>query len=429
MPAESSQDSARSDASPLRTALADTWPLLLGMGVLMLGAGLQGTLLGLRATLEGFPTWATGAVMSCYYLGYIASSAVTPRLVARVGHIRVFSALTAVAATAILIQGAFVQPLLWAVVRAASGFCFAGIYVVAESWLNDRASNRDRGSLLSAYMVILYGGLGAGQFLLTLADPRSADLFMLVAGLISIALVPLALSARRTPDFHVPGKIGIRHLWRVSPLGCVGVTVSGMISGTMFAIGPVYAGLIGLGTAGVATFMSAWILAAVLFQLPLGRLSDRTDRRTILVAICLLASAAAAVAAWLGPRSVPGLLTLSALFGGLVLSVYSIALSHVNDHLSAAQRVDASGTVVLLNGAGAVCGPVAVALLIEGLGARAYFVSLATLAAWLGLAGLWRKSRRAPVPLEEKAPFVSAQPQVPVAPLAASGPETPSETD
>src|SRR5262249_1188115 len=161
--------------------IAATWPLLLGMGVLMLGAGLQGTLLGLRATLEGFPTPVTGIIMSCYYVGYLAGTAAAPRMLRQIGHIRVFAALPAFASAAILVQATFVQPLVWATMRLMSGVCFAGIYVVAESWLNDRASKTNRGQLLAMYMLVLYVGLGAAQFLLILANPKTSTPFMLVS--------------------------------------------------------------------------------------------------------------------------------------------------------------------------------------------------------------------------------------------------------
>src|ERR1700761_6727962 len=168
--------------------IATTWPLLLGMGGLMLGAGLQGTLLGLRATLEGFPTQVTGLIMSCYYVGYLVGTFVAPRLGLKVGHIRVFAALAAVASAAILIQGCYVHADTWALMRFVSGVCFAGIYVVAESWLNDRATRSNRGTLLAVYMLVLYIGMGAAQFLLNIAPPNGDIPFMLVSLLISLAM-------------------------------------------------------------------------------------------------------------------------------------------------------------------------------------------------------------------------------------------------
>src|SRR5450432_1917827 len=171
--------------------ISRTWPLLLGMGVLMLGAGLQTTLLGVRATLEEFPTAVIGIVMSCYYVGYLAGTIAAPRLIQGVGHVRVFAAFAAVASAATLLQAAFVHPIPWALLRLVTGLCFAGIYVVAESWLNACATRTNRSRLLAAYMVVLYLGLGAAQFLLTLSNPAASAPFMLVSGLISVAVVPI----------------------------------------------------------------------------------------------------------------------------------------------------------------------------------------------------------------------------------------------
>src|SRR6202045_4904933 len=264
---------------PFSTITAN-WPLLLGMGVLMLGAGLQSTLLGLRATLEGFPTLVTGVIMSCYYVGYVLGTLVAPPLLRQVGHIRVFAALAAIASVAILVQGCFVNPVTWGAMRLVSGLCFAGIYVVAESWLNDRASRANRGRLFAMYMLILYVGLGAAQFLLIFSDPRTPAPFMLVAVLISLAMVPIVVSAQQVPNHAVPRTVHLRELYKNSPLGVVAVTMSGLISAIIFSMGPVYARLSGLETPGVAAFMAASILAAVVTQYPVGRVSDRMGRRT-----------------------------------------------------------------------------------------------------------------------------------------------------
>jgi MFS family permease len=381
------------------------------MGLLMLGAGLQGTLLAVRASIEDFGTFAIGLIMSCFYIGYMAGSAATPMLVQRVGHIRVYTALSSVASATILLQAIFAVPALWAILRLVSGFCFAGIYVVAESWLNDRATNRNRGMLLALYLLIMYVGLGGGQFLLNAADPRETTLFIVVAVLISLAIVPMSLSVQRAPDFSVPHKIAFRDLYRISPLGVVGVIFSGAIASALFAMGPVYAQLIGLDAGDIATFMAASILAAVATQMPVGRLSDRMDRRTVLIFVCIGAAALAATAAVFGDMSKPVLFLIAAGFGGLVLTLYGLSLSHINDHLEPQQIVSASATVILLNGVGATAGPLLVALLMDRLGPAAYFGALSIMLSCLCAHALWRKGRRAPVPEAQKIPFVSVQPQ------------------
>jgi MFS family permease len=392
-------------------AITSTWPLLLGMGVLMLGAGLQSTLLGLRATLEGFPAFVTGVIMSCYYVGYVLGTLVAPPMLRKVGHIRVFAALAAVASVAILVQGCFVNPLTWGAMRLVSGVCFAGIYVVAESWMNDRASRANRGRLFALYMVVLYGGLGVAQFLLILSDPLTPTPFMLVSVLISLAMVPIVLSAQALPERATLRTVRLPELYRNSPLGVVGVTMSGLISAIIFSMGPVYARLRGLDTAGVATFMALSILAAVVTQYPVGRLSDRIDRRTVIAMVCTLATLVAG--SIVGFRDMPQVvfMALAALFSGLVLTLYSLSVSHVNDKLESAQMVAASSALLLLNGTAAALGPLLAGSLIAAYGPPAYFASLAALTGTLAVYDLWRKSRRTPVPPAQKGPFIGAQPR------------------
>jgi len=381
------------------------------MGVLMLGAGLQSTLLSLRATLEGFPTPVTGVIMSCYYVGYVVGTIIAPPLLRQVGPIRVFAALAAVASVAILIQGLFVNPATWGAMRGVSGVCFAAIYVVAESWLNDLASRSNRGRLLAVYMVVLYVGLGAAQFLLLLSDPRSPASFMLVSVLISLAMVPIVISAQPLPKPTVPRKVGILELYRDSPLGVVGVIASGLIASIIFSMGPVYARLSGMDTMRVATFMAVSILAAVATQYPVGRLSDRMDRRTVIAGVCtLIMLIATSIAAF---RSMPHamFLILAALFSGFALTLYSLSVSLVNDKLEPAQMVAASSTLLLLNGSAAAIGPTLAGSLMAAFGPTAYFSTLATLAGALAIFDLWRKVRRKPVPRSKKGSFIGSQPR------------------
>ncbi len=393
------------------SVISKSWPLLLGMGVLMLGAGLQSTLLSLRATLEGFPTPVTGLIMSCYYVGYVVGTMVAPPMLQRVGHIRVFAVLAAVASVAILIQGLFVDPWAWSAMRLTSGLCFAGIYVVAESWLNDRASRSNRGRLLAVYMLVLYVGLGAAQFLLIVSDPRSATPFMLVSVLISLAMVPIVVSAQQVPERAVPRKVRLLELYRDSPLGVVGVIVSGLISSIIFSMGPVYARLSGLDTTRVATFMAVSILAAVATQYPVGRLSDRMDRRTVIAGVCMLTMLVASTIVTFRNMPHAVFLTLAALFSGFALTLYSLSVSHVNDKLEPTQMVAASSALLLLNGASAAIGPTLAGALMAAFGPRAFFATLATLAGTLAVYDLWRKSRRKPVPPSQKGPFIGAQPR------------------
>jgi MFS family permease len=260
-------------------------------------------------------------------------------------------------------------------------------------------------------MLVLYGGLGAAQFLLIVSNPLTPTPFMLVSVLISLAMVPIVLSAQQVPERAAPRKVRLRELYRNSPLGVAGVTVSGMTSAIIFSMGPVYARLSGLDTGGVAAFMAVSILAAVVTQYPVGRLSDRMDRRTVIAAVCTLATlVAGSIAAFPGmPHA--AFLTLAALFSGLVLTLYSLSVSHVNDKLEPAQMVAASSAILLLNGSAAAAGPVLAGSLMTAFGPPAYFAALAALTGGLAIYDLWRKSRRRPVPPSQKGPFIGAQPR------------------
>lgn len=391
--------------------IAATWPLLLGMGVLMLGAGLQSTLLGVRGTLEGFSPPVTGLIMSSYYVGYLLGTVAAPRLLRRVGHIRVFAALAALAGGAVLVQGMLVSPVPWASMRLLTGLSFAGIYVVAESWLNHHASRANRGRLLALYMLILYVGLGGGQFLLPLFEPRSPRPFMVISLLISLAMVPIVVSAQPLPERSLPRKVRYRDLYRNSPLGVVAVCISGLTSSVIFSMGPVYAHLRGLDTSQVALFMAVSICAGALTQYPVGRLSDRMDRRTVIagVGICATVVAGSIVLYRSMPHAL--FLLLTACFSGFALTLYSLAVSHVNDQLEREQMVAASSALLRMNGAAAAFGPVAMGALIQGFGPRAYFAALASLTGLLTVYDLWRKIRRRARPGERRGTFISAEPQ------------------
>jgi len=383
------------------------WTLFLGIAMMMLGNGLQVSLLGLRATTEGFPTATTGLIMSAYYVGFLAGSTLAPRIVRNVGHVRVFAALASLASTAALIHAVFIDPLAWGVMRFITGFCFAGLYVVAESWVNDRATNETRGQLLSVYMVVTLGGMALGQLLLNVADPGGFQLFVLASVLVSLALVPIALTAGSAPAFdNTPSKVGLWQLYRISPLGVVGAMATGAAHGVLFGMGAVYAGQIGLSVAQISLFMGVAITGGMLFQWPVGRLSDRFDRRRVMIVVTLLAAIFAIAAVPIAATSQTMLLVLTFLFGGMTLPMYSLCIAHTNDHLEPGQMVAASGTLVLVGGIGACFGPSLVAGLMSMAGPDAFFVALALVHAAIGLFGLYRMSQRAATPLDEQSPNV-----------------------
>ena len=371
----------------------------------MLGNGLQGTLLGVRASLEGFSTNLTGLIMTGYFIGFLAGSFLIPRAIANVGHIRVFAALASLASIAILVHSVFINTPTWIAMRLLTGFSYAGLYIVVESWINDRATNETRGQLLSIYMLITLGSMAAGQFLLNLSAPDSFELFILISALVSLALVPISLTVVTAPRFETPTRLSIRELYEGSPLGVVGIFASGITAGTLFGMGAVYATAIGLPLEQVAYFMSAILLGGMLLQWPIGWLSDRFDRRLIMTVVVLLASLCAVVAISLSDT--PALLVVVAIFGGLNLPIYSLCIAHTNDHLEPEQMVAASASLVMFNGIGASIGPLSTSLMMSFFGPNGFFWWLAALQLSLGLFAIFRMTRRAAIPLEQQGSYVA----------------------
>jgi MFS family permease len=401
----------------LFSAMSNTWPLLLGFALIMLGAGLQGTLLGLRAAMEGFATFSTGLMMSAYYVGFLVGSIATSRLVARVGHVRVFAALASLASMIILLHSVAVDVRAWGILRLLSGMCFAGIYIVAESWLNDRASNQTRGRVFSIYMVINFAGLAFGQFLLNLADPMLPTLFMLVSILVSIAAVPLVLSSRQGPSFSRPISMSPVLVYERSPMALMGVIASGLSSGAIFGMAAVYATDAGLTVAQTASFVAMPILGAMLLQWPLGHLSDHVDRRGVILLASIIALLAAAAAIWAPAGSLLFYFAM-ALLGGTTLPVYGLAASHLNDQLALEEMVGASSTLILLSGAGAAAGPVLVSALMGTVGAIGFLYFFVLVSALLLLFAAIRMRQHATLEGLTKRPWIAARPAI--SPMAVS---------
>ena len=387
-----------------RSALLSCSALLLGFGILMLGDGLQGTLLAIRADLEGFSTTVTGLIMSTFYIGFLLGSILTPKITRQVGHIRVFAALSALASAAILLHALFIDIPIWIALRLISGFCFAGLYIVAESWLNDRATNQTRGKLLSLYMIVTYAGVGGGQLLLNLASPSEFPLFILTSVLISVAVVPLLLSAGSPPKHQESVNISLLALYRLSPLGIVSMFSVGLVTAAFFALGPVYGQRIGLDVEYISYFMTAAVAGTIILQAPIGVLSDRFDRRVILTITTLLTSIAAIFCVFASQISTNMLLIAVALFGGLALPLYSVCIAYTNDHLNPNQMIAASGALVLTSGLGAVVGPILIASFMDNYGKQALFWSFAVLHGLTGLFALYRMTVSAAVPLDQQGP-------------------------
>lgn len=390
----------------MQKILFSVWPLFVGIAMLMVGNGLQNTLLGVRATMESFPTYATGIIMSMYYVGFLLGSHYTPKLIRGVGHIRVFAALASIGSITVLFHGLFPSELVWIFVRMLTGFCFAGLYIVIESWLNNAVDNKMRGQMMATYLVILYGSMAAGQYLLNLADPKGMDLFVVSSILVSFAVLPVVLSANAAPVFEKGEKVSMKQLWQSSPLGVFGLFASGMASACLFSIGPVYAAGEGFTLAQISTFMAVTIVGGVMLQFPIGWLSDKYDRRRVLIAVSALTALACLLAIPMAEIGITALYLAMFLIGGTALTIYGLSSAHTNDHLTPPQIVAASATMILVNGIGSIIGPVVSTGMMNMLGPWALFATMAVMYGSISVFGLYRTLRRPSVPLAEQGNYV-----------------------
>ena len=392
-------------ATPTFEALRASWALFAGIGFIMLANGLQGTLLALRASMEGFSATTVGMFMSGYFIGMIVGSIHTPRLVERVGHIRVFAALASAASISVLIHSLWVNPYNWGLMRFVTGYCYAGLYIVAESWLNDRATNETRGRILSIYGVTVFAGIGIGQLLLNVSHPFTADLFILSSVLVSFALVPILLTARPAPTFSVTSKISVMELVRLAPLGVFSNFATGIAHGTLFSLGAVFGQQVDLSVQEISWFMACFLFGAVCMQWPIGLVSDRFDRRTILIAVSSIACLTALSAVWL-PHEGWWLYAQAFLLGGTALPMYSLSIACANDRLPAEKMVGASATLVLIAGIGLVLGPIVGSLMIDRIGPQAFFLCIGCSFGSIVLFAMYRINRRRWKTVEEQMPYI-----------------------
>ena len=390
----------------MRSTLWAFSSLLLASALLNLGLGLQGTLLGVRAVIETFPTTITGAIMSAFFIGFILGSHYCSPIINRVGHIRTFAALASLASATTLCHAVFVSPLSWAVLRALTGFCLVGLYMVTESWLNDRASNANRASVLSVYMVVGLGATAVGQLLLEMAHPSGFELFVVVSVLISISLAPVALTASPGPTFIQTRRMGLRRLYDVAPLGVVGCFGIGLANSSFWGMAPVAGHALGLSTGEIASFMFLTILGGVFLQWPLGRLSDRMDRRIMIAAVSIVVSVSGVAIAAAVTRYPAVAFILAPVFGGTLLSLYALVIAHVNDFVEPQEFVSASGTLFLCFGAGASVGPFVASTVMTAVGAAGLFLFISGIHASTGIFAAFRMLRRTPVPTEDQPNFV-----------------------
>ena len=389
-------------------AFAPITALLLSVALLLMGNGLQGTLLPVRANLEAFSSIDIGVLGSSYFGGFAAGCLFGPRLIRRAGHIRTFAALVAIASCVVLLHSLFLSPVLWWGLRAMTGFCFAVLYMVIESWLNEKSTNETRGFVFSLYTIINLTVITIGQLMLGLDRPEDFQLFILASILVSLAAVPVALTKAEAPAAPQSVHIRLKHLYKLSPVGVIGCLVVGLANGSFWALAPVFAQDKGASTWGVAIFMSSAVIAGALGQWPLGRLSDKMDRRRVIIsAACGSAMAGLIFVVWSPPWGVP-LLVLVFGFGLFAFPIYGLCVAHMNDYVAPDGYVEAASGLLLVFALGAVAGPIVTSTLTRFFGPDALFA--VTAATQLGLAAfaLHRMRTRAPAPAEEHVAFTES---------------------
>jgi len=399
--------------------LASSWALLLGMLLLMVGNGLQGTLLGVRGGIEGFSTFEMSLVMSAYFLGFLGGSRLAPEMIRRVGHVRVFAALASFISAALILFPSITEPWAWVALRVAIGFCFSGVYVTAESWLNNAATNETRGQALSLYMIVQMAGIVSAQGLLVLGDPGGFILFIVPSVLVSISFAPILLSVSPTPAFDTTKPMSFRRLLEVSPLGFVGIFLMGGVYSALFGMAAVYGSQAGLSVPQISLFVASIYLGGLMTQFPIGWLSDRMDRRVLILGVALGGASAAALGAAMGGVSAV-LLVAAFLVGGTSNPLYALLIAHTNDFLDHDDMAAASGGLLFINGVGAVAGPLITGWAMSAVGPWGFFLFVALLMGSLGLYAGYRMTRRAAPAVEETGTYTPVLPSAtPVAVEAA----------
>lgn len=379
--------------------------LLLSAFFMLLASGLSGYLIPLRAVQEGWSTFEISMIGTGYAIAFTAGCLIVPRLVLRVGHVRVFAVLAALMSISLLMHALVVDSLAWIAFRGLAGFSIAGGYMVIESWLNERVTNETRGTVFSIYMVVAMLALMAGQFMVPLGDPMTATLFMVCAIIYALALMPTGLSSAQSPQPLTQVSVDVRGLYHKSPAAVVGAMLAGVISGSWHNLAPVFAQTNGLSTATGATMLAIAMIGGALFQIPLGRLSDRMDRRYMMMVAGIIGTCMCLFTLLVGTSTLLLFLLSMFLLGSVLFPIYSLVVAHANDFAQADEFVSVSSGLLIVYGVGTMLGPPISGVLMDQFGSRALFAVIgASFAAYGGYA-YYRTFRRPQAEEEERVDF------------------------
>ena len=387
----------------MNKVLKNSWALFLGMGAIMLAYGFQGSLLGVRAVKEEFSLTETGFMMSGYFVGYFVGAAIIPKLIARVGHIRIFAAFASIASLVILIHAIFISPFVWFLLRVLTGISMVSIYTVAESWLNDRASNKNRGSVLSIYMVILYGAMGIGMFFLNFSNPTNFEPFIMVSIITSGALIPILFTKRKPPTFKKIETMSIKEVYNSSPFGMVSSFLYGITQSALFTLLAVYAAGMNFSIFQISLVTFLLAISGAISQWPIGKLSDIYDRRRVIIIVSFAAAFFALCAIFSsGQMYLPDGLGTSKfwfyifliLFAFCSLPMFSLILAYTNDYISKEKFVAAGASLQFIFGLGAMGGPFLCSIFMDIVGLNGYFIFLMFFHILIGAYGVYRSRIR-----------------------------------
>ena len=378
------------------TVLGNTWALMLGMMLLMVGNGLQGTLIGIRGEIEGFSTIELSIVMSAYFVGFLGASQLVPELIRRVGHVRVFAALASFISAVLIAYPLFTNPIFWSVGRLVIGFCYCGVYITAESWLNNAVDNEKRGQALSLYMIVQMVGIVSAQGVLALGNPNGYSLFIIISILVSISFAPILLSISPAPAFERTKLMTLSRLFTSSPLACVGMFLLGGVFSAQFGMSAVFGAQIGLSLSQISLFVASFYIGAMIFQYPIGWVSDKMDRR-LLILLISVASATGSASAYFAGGYFFALVFAAFLVGGLANPLYSLLIAHANDFIEYEDMASAAAGLLFVNGVGAVSGPIIIGYAMNAFGPEIFFVIIALLMATLAIYAGYRMTQRATV--------------------------------
>ncbi|MDI3335958.1 MFS transporter [Defluviimonas aestuarii] len=382
------------------TVLRTSWPLLLGMMLLMIGNGVQGTLLGIRGAIEGFSTTQMSVVMSAYFLGFLFGSQMTPNMIRSVGHVRVFAALGSMISAVLVAYAAAPDWIAWSLMRVLIGFSFSGVYITAESWLNNASTNETRGQALSLYMIMQMLGIISAQGLLNIGDPSGYFLFVIPSMLVSIAFTPILLTASPAPAFELTKPLSIVKLYQTSPLGCVGIFLLGGVFSAQFGMASVWGATVGLSVKELSIFVAAIYVGGLVLQYPIGWMSDRMDRRRLVLGLAAV-GALGTVVPVLMDANFYTLVGVAAVMGGVSNPLYSLLVAYTNDFLAREDMPAASAGLIFINGVGAIGGPLLTGWIMAVFGPSGFFLFIAVLFGVMAGYAAWRMTRR-PAPTSDQ---------------------------